>query len=750
MNKNKPELSLALLPLNKDRRKEFKTSSKERCSAKSGALSLAICSLALVSLANRADADVISVVAGDFEIATWDASWTSTIAQNYIYTVSGSDVMAMQDRNQQYIEQAISTSDAGSVDAGTYDQYSISFDYGYRRDSTTAGDITLRIALWDTTMGTELVGENVVITDPGVGINSLAPTIVNLAYNSEGLSGNSIALRLTHMGDGSKTYNATAMIDNITATATLTPAAPTPSLPEWAVVPHALSSTEISMSAVEATDPDGVEYYFSCVSGAGNDSGWQSSNTYTDSGLVAGAAYTYKVKYRDLSPENMETQFSIPKGIEPSIYTLNFVENGSFGSLDHWTSTFTNYYIYSVSDNDVMAIQDRNQQYIEQAITESQIGIVDAGTVGDYTVAFDYGYRRDTATSGDITLRVALWDTTLGSEIVGQNLLIADPGVGANSLIPTTMDFNYDNSAHTGNGLALRITHMGDGSKTWQATAMVDNVVLSSEPTSAFAVKHIPYDNDIQKSVGTALAWRSLLPQSTTGYDVYFGTDPSVYNNPKVVDNELLNTFDPSGELAHNTTYYWVVDSHDGVQVNQGETRSFKTEVEPIELTQTVIHNGETITLKLKRESLRGEHFEVWTQNATGGYDVFSPVAASTYFGSVEEHPGAIVAGVKKADGTLWTRVIFDRGETWTTEGEIVTAQTGVNAPEYSFPNLPTAAAGHAGDQIYRTRVALDSDWRNYNRNGDNVAATLEAMEFSVAVTRAIYLRDVLLDFLDS
>jgi len=74
---------------------------------------------------------------------------------------------------------------------------------------------------------------------------------------------------------------------------------PTPDPATFASAPAAISESEISMTATTGSDASGpVEYYFDATDG-GNDSGWQTGTSYTDTGLAASTQYTYTVTMRD-------------------------------------------------------------------------------------------------------------------------------------------------------------------------------------------------------------------------------------------------------------------------------------------------------------------------------------------------------------------------------------------------------------------------------------------------------------------
>lgn len=81
--------------------------------------------------------------------------------------------------------------------------------------------------------------------------------------------------------------------------------APTPNPMSFSTAPTELNTTQVLMRSTIASDPVGpVNYYFDFTSSptaglGGSDSGWQTSRSYTDSGLRPNESYCYRVRARD-------------------------------------------------------------------------------------------------------------------------------------------------------------------------------------------------------------------------------------------------------------------------------------------------------------------------------------------------------------------------------------------------------------------------------------------------------------------
>lgn len=86
-------------------------------------------------------------------------------------------------------------------------------------------------------------------------------------------------------------------------------------------LPQPISTTAISMTAVQASDPFGVDYYFSAVGIGSHSRTWGSARSYTDTGLAVNMSYTYKVKARDRSTFRNETAYSAATSVSTLIET---------------------------------------------------------------------------------------------------------------------------------------------------------------------------------------------------------------------------------------------------------------------------------------------------------------------------------------------------------------------------------------------------------------------------------------------
>lgn len=106
---------------------------------------------------------------------------------------------------------------------------------------------------------------------------------------------------------------------------------PTPNPMAFSILPHPISTSQVTMRAVLAEDSSGgVEYRFSAAGAGSHSSTWQASRDYTDSGLLTNWPYSYSVVARDGSPMQLTTAPSASANVATMIETPLGV---SFGSV---------------------------------------------------------------------------------------------------------------------------------------------------------------------------------------------------------------------------------------------------------------------------------------------------------------------------------------------------------------------------------------------------------------------------------
>jgi hypothetical protein len=212
---------------------------------------------------------------GDFNANAYNSQnstapngWTSSLvgtAGNYGQLVPDvADLPALfWARSGNFIQQDLSTANAG-LTADQLTGVSVSFDRAYRNDTFTAGDIVVRVSLWDLVSDTEIVGRDVLIEDTGViaspGSNQFTPTGITFPVSSA--STGAVALRIATVEPllAADQFIATAMIDNVSLaiSGTYVPADP---FADWALAAGLDGTPGKEDGPADDPDQDGVSNF---------------------------------------------------------------------------------------------------------------------------------------------------------------------------------------------------------------------------------------------------------------------------------------------------------------------------------------------------------------------------------------------------------------------------------------------------------------------------------------------------------
>jgi hypothetical protein len=393
--------------------------------------------------------------------------------------------------------------------------------------------------------------------------------------------------------------------------------APEPNPLVWKITPTSTEPASITMIAATASDPLGVEYYFNNVTDPNHDSGWQSYSYYKDKNLQAGTLYTYRVKARDKSPSQNETEWSSGASTATSIILF---EDDFETDLGNWTTDGgTCTWIRdqggtpssNTGPNHDNTIGDANGWYIYveasssncqnsdlEAIVESPD--LDADT---YSIDLSFYYHMYGSQMGNLHV-----DVYNGSTWVNDVWSISGQQHTSSSAAYTegTVDLVYYSGT-------IRVRFRYDGVTGYAADAALDDIIITGEP----------------RTVNN----RTLILSSTTGgsvttpgegafqYDL--GTDVNLVAKPDVNYHFVEWTGDISTVAdPYSATTTITMDANYAVQANFAIDTHTVTFIEGANgsitgtLVQVVDHGNDCTAVTAEPDT--NYHFTGWTGDYTG------------------------------------------------------------------------------------------------------------------------------------
>ncbi|KRB80357.1 hypothetical protein ASE01_02430 [Nocardioides sp. Root190] len=172
----------------------------------------------------------------------------------------------------------------------------------------------------------------------------------------------------------------------------------------------------------------------------------------------------------------------------------------------------------------------------------------------------------------------------------------------------------------------------------------------------------------------------------------------------------------------------------------------------PTTLTRTVVRDGRSLTVRLRRVSTRAPGFAVLVQQANGSLTPVAAPAERSYLGTVDGVPGASAGAVLRSDGKVEGLVVFDRGGTWHFLDGAVVGTRGLTQPaSHVWPSADDAARnvtvtpGQVGSKTYRWSIGYDLANRWFSHAGtidSSVAKALDAVELTTVMLQLAYETD--------
>ncbi len=159
----------------------------------------------------------------------------------------------------------------------------------------------------------------------------------------------------------------------------------------------------------------------------------------------------------------------------------------------------------------------------------------------------------------------------------------------------------------------------------------------------------------------------------------------------------------------------------------------------PATFTQVISTSSASATVDFTLRPIRSANFGVIVQLADGSYANHAADVPRTYLGRVRDRPGAVAAGLLRANGVLWAQISFENGTTWTTKGGVAKG-TG-SGPTPQWPTVVIGEGG-AGSNVCAVEVGIDATYSHFLACGGTPEGVLDSTEFSLMAANLPYLRD--------
>jgi hypothetical protein len=310
---------------------------------------------------------------------------------------------------------------------------------------------------------------------------------------------------------------------------------PTPNPATFAVAPTATGPTAVTMTATVGTDATGpVEYLFTETSGhpGGSSSGWQTNQTYVNTGLNPSTTYSYTVTMRD-ALANTGTASTVASVTTPAANAITYV--GNVGSVSS-NMLGTNLYItvgaggVAAGNTIVVGFASRGAAtYNTPVVTDSETNTYNLATNAiTYQHGRSYIYyahvknalvngNKITITTSSVSNRVAV--ASVFSGLLDTNLL--DKTLG-----------NPTGSSTTTQGNSPTV---GPTATTVQANELVIGVIGTEEATDAGVgtwLNNFTAGPQIKTTGTSANEWRVSLGYEIVSATGQYTAAKTVANNP--------------------------------------------------------------------------------------------------------------------------------------------------------------------------------------------------------------------------